>query len=293
MSCGPFLVKRGRSQEKRYGCLFTCLAIRAVHLEVLQSMDADSFMNALVRFTSRRGSPRTMRSDNGTNFTGAHRELLKEVGSWHDKAGVQRYLQRNEISWEFNPPCASHMGGCWERMIRTTRKVLSSVVGTQVLDDERLRTLFCEVESIINSRPLTKVSDDPKDLEPLTPNHLLMLRQGPGPLPGEFSQVDSYRKRWRHVQFLADRFWARWSREYLQTINLRQKWLDTRRNLEKGEVVLLMDENSPRKEWPLGRVLETKIGSDELVRSATVKTATSVLIRPVTKLCLLESVLPK
>ena len=80
----------------------------------------------------------------------------------------------------------------------------------QPLDDEGLLTLMCEVESIINGRPITKVSDDPKDLEALTPNHLLLLRAGPPLHPGAFTKEDNYsRRRWRQVQYLADVFWRR------------------------------------------------------------------------------------
>ena len=107
------------------------------------------------------------------------------------------------------------MGGIWERQIQTVRKVLNVILNEQSVDDERLSTLFCEVESIVNGRPLTSVSDDPEDEGPLTPNHLLLLRGGHDLPPGDFDQSDIYGKRWRHVHFLSDQFWKRWLREYL------------------------------------------------------------------------------
>ena len=286
---GPFLVKKGRRQEKKYGCLFTCLEIRAIHIEKLDSLEADAFINALIRFSARRGTPELIRSDNGTNFTGAERELRETMQTWNRSPPVEKWFQWRNIEWHFNPPASSHMGGVWERMIRTVRKVLTSVVGSQVLDDERLATLFCEVESVVNSRPLTIVSDDPEDLEPLTPEDLLLLRKGARIPPGEFVERDCYRRRWRHVQFLSDQFWRRWIQEYLPTLQLRQKWQEPQRNLTVGDIVLVRDEITHRKEWPLARVVDTKVGADGQVRSATIKTAYNVLVRPITKLCLLQT----
>ena len=285
---GPFLVKRGRSHEKRYGCLFTCLSTRAVHIEMLSSLETDTFINALVRFSARRGTPESIRSDNGTNFVGAQRELSDAITKWNNSDGLKTHLLQKGIEWTFNPPSASHMGGVWERMIRSVRKVMNAIMKDQVLDDERLETIFCEVEGIVNSRPLTPVSDDPKDEGPLTPNHILLLRPVPTLCPGPFVKTDTYGRRWRHVQFLADCFWRRWLREYLPLLQHRQKWKDQVRNIAVDDVVLIQDENTPRKDWPLGRVIETKTSTDGLVRSATVKTRWTTLIRPIHKLVLLE-----
>ena len=286
---GPFMVKRKRCQEKRYGILFTCLAVRAVHIEVIHGMDTDSFIHALRRFMSRRGRPQEMRSDNGTNFVGGNRELKEAINQWNKDKLHQHFLQQ-EIKWIPNPPKASHMGGVWERVIRTIRKIMQALLREQLLDDEGLQTLFCEIESIINGRPLTKVSDDPRDANALTPNHLLLLRSNECYSPGMFVKSDSYsRRRWRQVQYLADIFWRRWTKEYLPILQMRQKWQTVKRNLAVDDIVLVMDESLPRGSWPLGRVTEVKNGRDGLVRSVKVKTGKSELLRPVDKLCLLEA----
>ena len=287
---GPFNVRRGRSQVKRYGVLFTCLTTRAIHIEVAHSLDTDSFINSLRRFIARRGNPEEMRSDNGTNFVSGEKELRKSVAAWNQQQIHQFLLQKN-VKWTFNPPAGSHHGGIWERCIRTVRKVMNGLMKEQTLDDEGLATLMCEVESIVNSRPITKSSDDPKDLEALTPNHLLLLRGCPNNAPGVFDSADGYsRRRWRQVQYLANIFWRRWVKEYLPSLQARQKWCKKRRNLAVDDIILVVDDTLPRGSWPLGRVIEVCPNSkDGLVRRVVVKTKTSTLTRPVDKLVLLEA----
>ena len=200
---GPFLVRQKRSLVKRYGAIFTCLALRAVHLEISHTLDTDSFILALRRFIARRGQVKEIRSDNGTNFTGAEKELRAMISRWN-QAKIHDTLLQKGIKWVFNPPGASHHGGVWERLIRSTRKILGALTKEQVLDDECLQTLLCEAESIINGRPLTKFSDNPNDLEPIMPNHLRLLRQNDSLPPGLFEKNNTYSgRRWRQVQYLA------------------------------------------------------------------------------------------
>ena len=166
---GPFLVKYGRSEVKRYTCLFTCLSTRAVHLEKIDSLDTSSFINAFCRFTARRGHPQTVYSDNATNFKAG--ELIIN----HDE--THAFAIKHKIDWKFNPHTASHMDGAWERLIRTIRRVMLAVLDNTRLTDEILETVFCEIENIVNSRPLTKLSDD-GNIDALTPNQLLILKKG-------------------------------------------------------------------------------------------------------------------
>ncbi|XP_038061252.1 uncharacterized protein LOC119731982 [Patiria miniata] len=285
---GPFMVKRARSELKRYGCLFTCLTTRAIHIEVCQSLETDSFINALQRFISRYGQPAQIRSDNGTNFVGAQRELRRALQDWNQRQ-IENYLHQREVQWIFNPPAASHMGGVWERQIRTIRSILGSLLHQQLTDDEGLNTLMCIVEGIVNGRPITKLSDDPQDASPLTPNHLLLLRSGQTLPPGHFDAKDLYKRRWRQVQYLADVFWTRWLKEYLPSLQHRQKWLHPQRNLQVGDLVLIRHESTPRSKWPLGLIVATHPGKDGYVRSVRVKTQAGVYVRPTDKICLLEA----
>ena len=290
---GPFEVKRGRGTVKRYGVMFTCLTLRAVHIEVADSLDTDSCINAIRRFICRRGQVTIMRSDNGTNFVAAERELRVAIQQL-DNERIERVLQPKEIKWIFNSPAASHQGGVWERQIRTARRILNSLLKEQPVNDDCLHTVMCEVESIINGRPLTSVSDDANDIEPLTPNHVLLLKAQPTLPPGIFSKDDTYtRRRWKQVQYLADLFWTRWTREYLPLLQERQKWLKPRRNFMAGDVVLLVDSSSPRNSWVMGKIVETLPDSSGVVRRVKVKTKTSTLERPVNKLCLLQEATPE
>ena len=285
---GPFYVKYGRSEIKRYGCLFTCFCTRAIHLEKLDTMDTDSFLNGLRRFMSRRGHARVIYSDCGGNFVAGNSELKISMNRL-SRESIDKYMLREDIEWKFNPPTASHMGGVWERMIGLVRRVLAAILPRTVrLTDEILSTVFCEAECIVNGRPLTKLTDDPNDPVPLTPNHLLMMRSGPRIPPGVFNRGDMLRRRWRHCQYLADQFWRKWLKLYLPELQKRQKWTSANNNISVGDLVLVCDELTPRNLWPLAVVREIRDGRDGLVRSIKVKTRANELVRPITKVVLLE-----
>jgi len=261
---------------------------RAVHIEKIDSLDTDSFLNALRRFSSRRGYPEKIFCDNGTNFVGGKAEMSRSLKDL-DQGLIQKYCISKRTEWIFNPPGASHMGGVWERVIRTIRKVIAGLIPLSCsMSDESLNTLFCEVEAIINGRPLTKCSNDVSDLSPLTPNHLLLMRELPALPPGIFSEADVYRRRWRCVQHYANVFWQRWLKEYIPELQKRSKWLNETRNLQKGDLVLIVEENMPRGVWPLGVVTEAYRSKDGLVRSVKLRTKSTCLVRPVTKVVLLE-----
>ena len=290
---GPFLVKRGRGHIKRYGVIFTCLTCRAVHLEVAESLTTDSFICALRRFVTRRGNVKSLTSDQGTNFVGASRELERELEELRRcETKIHATMLDKGIEWRFNPPGASNFGGAWERLIRSARATLEALLGQQTLTDELLMTLLCEVEAILNSRPLSVVSSDHRDPRPLSPNDLLLLGGGPVPPPGVFRSQDLYcNRRWRQCQYLADQFWIRWKKECSGELQKRQRWLNPHRNLTEDDIVLVTSETTPRCSWPLGRVVQVKKSDDGLVRSVDVLSRGTVLKRPVNKLVLLSDVM--
>ena len=287
---GPFFIKEGRKETKRYGAMFTCLSSRAVHIETANSLETDSFLNALRRFVARRGPVREIRSDQGTSLVGAEKELRRALEEM-DNGSIQRSLCRefkaDWVQWKRNPPSASHMGGVWERQIRSVRSILTALMREHGsgLDDESLRTLMTEVECIVNSRPLTTPSCDPDDLGPLTPNHILTMKSKVVlPPPGNNVYL---RKRWRRVQYLANVFWSRWRKEYVQCLQQRVKWNRPRRNFEKGDLVLIADDRAARNDWPMARIVDTYPDAEGNVRSVRVTTGTTILDRPVHKLVLI------
>jgi hypothetical protein len=284
---GPIIVKRGRSEVKRWGCIFTCLSTRALHLEKLDSMSTDSFLNALTRFTARRGKPVSMISDNGGNFVKGNHELIKGIRQWNQRV-INETLQQKEIEWKFNPPYSSHRGGVWERLIRSIRKVLMVTLNSQNISDEVLNTILIQAEEILNDRPITKLSEDPRDLSVLRPNDLLRSSQkAPSPAIPVFS-ADLYKYGWRQVQYLTELFWNKWMRYYVPELQGRTKWRREKYNLKTGDVVLVSDVQSYRNLWPIGLVVEAKKDEDGLVRTVTIRTRGKEILRSVNKLVLLE-----
>ena len=160
-----------------------------------------------------------------------------------------------------------------------------------MIDDKRIHSLICEAEAVGNSCPTTPVLGGAPDLEVLAHTICCGWERGHGSLPlplGEVQNEECYRRRWKHVQFLADQFWKRWLKEYLPLLRQRTSHLQTRRNFQKGDLVLVTDEATPRNQWKLGRIVYAKPGADGLVRQVKVRTAHKVYARPVNKLCFLE-----
>ena len=127
------------------------------------------------------------------------------------------------------------------------RKVLAGMFDINCrMSDEMFETVLSEVEAVINGRPITKVSDDPKDENALTPNHLLLLGSGCSFPPGVFCSNDMYRRKWKFVQHLVNCFWKRWIESYVPELQRRAKWLLPQRNFIVGDLVLIADESTPR-----------------------------------------------
>jgi len=194
----------------------------------------------------------------------------------------QELLKRNcdWVTYKMNVPHASHMGGVWERQIRTVQNVLEGLLlchGSQ-LDNESLSTFMKEAEAIVNCRPMT-VDDlnSPECPEPLTPNHLLTMKSSVVlPPPGSFQRADLYsKKRWHRVQYLVNEFWTKWKTDFLQTLQARQKWVRAGRNVKVDDVVIIKDEGLPRNQWRLARVVETYPSDDALVRKVKLLVADS------------------
>ncbi|XP_053969225.1 uncharacterized protein LOC128870597 [Anastrepha ludens] len=283
---GPILVTENRKAKKRWGVLLTCLTIRAIHIEIAHSLSTDSCLMCLRNFIARRGCPVEIYSDNGTNFRGADSFLKDELLKLNASI-VERELAHKGIAWKFNPPAAPHMGGAWERLIRTTKAVLHKISPSQRFSDESLRSALLEVEMIINSRPLAYLSLDYEDQEPITPNHFL-LGSSNGAKPFCKPEEISLKMNLRQSEMFANLFWRRWVREMIPSLTRRSKWFEKVKPISEGDIVLIVDENAERNTWLKGIVVETTMAKDGQVRRAKVKTRQGVLERPAVKLAVLD-----
>lgn len=287
-SWGPIYVTVGRTTQKRYGIIFTCLATRAVHLHVMHSLSTDSFIMALQTFISRRGRPQVLYSDNGTNFVGAERLLKEEMKTVEMKKVAEKFVS-SDLEWRFNPPLSPHMGGSWERLIKSIKKALyATMPDHRHLNDESLISLLAMVENTINSRPLTYLPTDEAGVA-LTPNHFL---RGGGdgenttaPLTDDSNVL---RNTWKRSEELATKFWRRWLKEYLPTLARRDKWLTPATPLQVNDIVYIIDENLPRNCWLKGRIISTRPGPDGQVRSVSVQTVNGIIDRSAHRLAKLE-----
>jgi hypothetical protein len=283
---GPFRIKlghhRGAKVDKAYLCLFVCLSTKAVHLEVVSTLSTDGFIAALRRFVSRRGRCNIIHSDCGTNFVGASSQLA---------SCIEQASHAERIAFKRNPPSAPHFGGAWEIQIKAAKSHLYRIVGDQTLTFEELATLFTQIESILNSRPLCPLSSDPNDLNVLSPGHFLTLEPLTAVPDSDYTDVKVNRlNRWQLIQSFQQQFWRRWKNEYLHALTQRAKWTEDSKPLNVNSVVLIKDDNRPPLQWALGRVVTLHPGPDGVVRVATVKTARDLLVkRPLVKLCPLLS----
>ena len=287
---GPFITIQGRSirRAKRYLCLFTCLNTRAIHLEMSFNMDTDSFLNAFSRMASRRGLPEKMFSDNGGNFVKADKELKDLMGQL-DQEKIKQTTSNKGVQWSFNPPAAPHFGGVHEIMVKAAKKAIKNILGNADINDEELVTAFVGAEGLINSRPLTYQSSHPADDVPLTPNHFLYGQLGGTFAPDSIDESQfNLKKRWRRVQELIRHFWQRWMKEWIPSLNSRKKWNNEKDDFKVGDIVLVLSNDTPRGQWPLGRVTQIFVGSDGRVRVVKVQVGRNELTRSVHKLVPLE-----
>ena len=278
---GPFLVKRGRgrTQEKRYVAVFTCLQSRACHLELVTSLDTTGFKMALTRFCKRRGTPEMLLTDNGSNFVATERELREAVAQLDHADLASEYVGQG-IEWKFNPPRSPHFGGVFERIVRSMKQVLQTVLYKADLTEEELQTVLVQAEALINSRPLTTLSEESEDLEPLTPLHFLVGHSRVATAL-EATPEGGLHRRWQLLQDLMKRIWKRWLREIVARANLERKWHRDSASVTVGKILMMLDESLPRTQWPLGRVVATYPGKDGKVRVVDVKVKGKVYKRSV------------
>ena len=276
---GPLYIRGPNgAQTKVWICLYTCCVVRAVHLDLVPDMSAQTFLRSFKRFTARRGLPSRVISDNGKTFKAAAKTIQCVVGH----PDVKRYFFGLGVKWVFNIPKAPWWGGIFERMVKSTKRCLRKIIGQAKLSYDELLTALTEVEMVLNSRPLTYVSANDLE-EPLTPSHLLIGRRVmslPEPIPGDDDSdeevtANQLNRRSRHLNLILNQFWRRWKNEYL--LELREahrhhKGIDAA-PVEVGDVVVVHNDSQPRGFWKLARVERTIKGRDGKIRGAAVRIA--------------------
>ncbi|XP_043064464.1 uncharacterized protein LOC122320335 [Drosophila ficusphila] len=206
--CGSFIYKpevRNKAPVKCYVCVFICFETKAIHLELIRDLS----------------------TDNATNFVGARNELIELrrlfLSDEHQKATLD-FCLAELIDWRFNPPRSPHFGGFWEAAVKTAKYHFYRAIGPSVLAFDELRTLLCHISAVVNSRPLVSISENPADLDVMTP--ALFLNGGP---PSSFIEPDvtalnfNRLDGWRRVAYLQQVFWTRWKKEYLTLLQQRTK----------------------------------------------------------------------
>ncbi|XP_062556845.1 uncharacterized protein LOC134221673 [Armigeres subalbatus] len=288
---GPIYLKprhRRDSPPKAYVAVFICFSTKAVHLELVVDLSTAKFLQAFRRFVARRGLCAEVFSDNGKNFVGAANELRRLLRAESFRQSFASECSNNGIHWHFNPPRASHFGGLWEAAINSAQKHFVRVLGDRKLPFDDMETLLVQIEACLNSRPLTKLSDDPSDLQALTPGHFLVGSSLQSVPDGDYTSIPTNRLHsWQQIQKLLQDVWKRWHVEYLQSLQPRSKWLKQSVQLKENQLVIIVDENQPPMRWPIARVKELHPGKDGVVRVVTLQTTSGLLTRPTAKICIL------
>lgn len=278
---------RGIKSTKGYVAVFVCMVTKAVHLELVSDLTASAFLAALRRMSARRGAPRHLYSDNGTNFIGSNKKLQGEILDMKAICTKEFFtdISEMEITWHFNAPSWPSAGGLWEAAVKSLKHHLRRVVGDQKLTYEEYATLLAQIEACLNARPLCAISEDPDDINYLTPAHFLAS----GPTLTIIETERDERTRWELTQRIFHDLWKRWRVEYLSQLSARSKWRSTQPNIKIDDVVIIHDANLAASKWALGRVIELHPGKDGLVRVVSLKTKAGIIKRPVVKLSILPT----
>ncbi|XP_062713843.1 uncharacterized protein LOC134290680 [Aedes albopictus] len=292
--CGPFLINypnRKRISVKHYAAIFVCLVTKAVHIEMVADLTTQGFLGALKRFVARRGKPALITCDNGSNFVGARRQLDELAALFRGQQSQQAITAGAAdvgIDFKFIPAKSPNFGGLWEAAVKSMKQHLKKTIGLRTVTPEELNTVLTQIEACLNSRPLTQISNDPSDLDVLTPGHFLIQRPLTAVAEPWLQDVPENRlSRWQKTEDFVQRVWSRWSMQYLSDLHNRTKWTRQKNNLFVGTMVLIKEDNLPPLKWLLGRVTEIHPGVDGNIRVVTVRTKDGNVVRAISKICIL------
>ncbi|XP_055603757.1 uncharacterized protein LOC129751989 [Uranotaenia lowii] len=292
--CGPFYIKypvRKTAPIKCFIAIYVCLVTKAVHMEIVADLSTQSFLASFKRFTAIRSTPKLVMCDNAKNFVGADRELRELKKLFVDQQFQNTIITEAEVDgvdFKFIPPRSPNFGGLWEAAVKSFKRHFRRTIGNNPLTYDELHTVVHQISAILNSRPLTPLSNDPDDYQALTPGHFLVGRPMTAFPEPDLQDLPLNRlSLWQEKEMFVQRIWQRWSTEYLSNLHNRTKWTKKRNNIHVGTMVLIMEENMPKQSWCLGRVINCIPGPDGHVRVVLVKTKDTTLKRGISKICVL------
>nr|XP_045587958.1 uncharacterized protein LOC123749879 [Procambarus clarkii] len=279
---------------KAYICLFKCATTRRVHLEVTSDMSAEAFLQAFRRFAARRSYPKLMISDNGSNFE-AGEACLQEI--WNHPE-VHSVLKQRQCFWKFIPPRAPWHSGFYERMVGTVKKCLRKTIHRQKINITELQTLVVEIEARVNNRPLTYLTEDFSQREPLSPSHLIhggLLRPlislgDEDPADPSCVKASDLVESYRHLSRVIEKRNEVWTREYLTALREYHYGAASPYNkvaLKPGDLVLV-DSDGPRSDWPIGKIVDIPPDRHGILRIVKVQCRGTTTLKTLEKLVPLE-----
>ena len=284
---GPMTYKVSTKKEgKAYILLYSCSLTRAVHLELMQTLETQDFLKSFKAFIARRGRPKKIYSDNGSTFIGAAGWLRKVM---HDER-FNDFLAQHSIVWSFNLSRAPWWGGQFERMVGLVKRSLQKSAGRALLSWDELSELLLDIEVALNGRPLSYVEDD-HELPTLTPNALLYPQSNTIPILEAHHMEDfDLRKRAKYLESCKKTMWTRWTSEYVRGLRERHNLKHNKKRLKlaKGDVVIIRGDEKDRNYWKLGIVQDLIVGRDGETRAAKLRAGKRVLERAVQQLYPLE-----
>ena len=286
---GPMTLKTHESsdkvQKKVWGCVFTCLYSRGVHLELLPSQSTEAFLDAFRKFSARRGVPSVVYSDNGTCFKAADKELRQLFKSikWNN---VAEFARTQGIEWIFSTPNAPWKMGVVERLVRTVKKPLKNIVNSNQLTFKQLEVILIEIKAIVNNRPLSEVSQTGFGV--ITPAELnigrpLTILPNPKKSPNFH-----YNAQWKKRKLLFQKFWKIWSHSYLDSLKIRKKWAQPT-ELDLVNKMVILNDKAPFSQWKLARIIRVLPSADKVIRNVEILLPTGPLIRAIQNLSIIEN----
>jgi hypothetical protein len=304
---GPLYLKTKDDGDKKvWICLFTCLSIRAVHLELVDDMTSNEFLFCLRRFIAKRGKPSLIISDNALQFKSVSSvtgQIWKDVVS---DPSVVSYTSNEGIHWSFITERAPWMGGVYERLVRLVKQSLRKSIQKRKLTRVELVTLIDEVTAIINFRPLVYIGAEINSGFLLTPSHFLLpnIKNGTPDVniddfrdPDFLDQLSSKERLiecWSQNQRCLEEYWKIWRDDYLKSLRERQQsHLHQPHSLapnppKVGDIVLVKNDG-PRGTWQLARVVDLIESNDHQIRSVKIRIPTgNILNRAISQLYPLE-----